>query len=75
MAQVANALIYTTYTCASGGARVYERSKIKMKAYTAVQKKLLVIIYTLYTKPLSRWGVLKNLTGFCRWLHLDSGLV
>jgi transposase len=28
--------------------RVYERSKIKMKAYTAVQKKLLTIIYALW---------------------------
>ncbi|MBD0376654.1 MAG: transposase, partial [Flavisolibacter sp.] len=31
-------------------ARVYERSKIKMKGYTAVQKKLLLIIYTLWNK-------------------------
>lgn len=30
--------------------RVYERSKIKMKAYTAVQKKLLIVIYTLWKK-------------------------
>ncbi len=30
--------------------RVYERSKIKMKAYTAVQKKLLILIYTLWKK-------------------------
>lgn len=30
--------------------RIYERSRIKMKAYTAVQKKLLVIIYTLWKK-------------------------
>jgi transposase len=30
--------------------RVYERSKIKMKAYTAVQKKLLIIIYILWNK-------------------------
>ena len=28
--------------------RVYDRSKIKMKAYTAVQKKLLTIIYALW---------------------------
>jgi transposase len=28
--------------------RVYEKSKLKMKAYTAVQKKLLTIIYTLW---------------------------
>ncbi|WP_066401363.1 IS110 family transposase [Flavisolibacter tropicus] len=28
--------------------RVYERSKLKMKAYTAVQKKLLMIIYALW---------------------------
>ena len=30
--------------------RILERSKIKMKGYTAVQKKLLVIIYTLWNK-------------------------
>ncbi|HEV8508558.1 MAG TPA: IS110 family transposase [Chitinophagaceae bacterium] len=30
--------------------RVYDRSKMKMKAYTAVQKKLLVVIYTLWKK-------------------------
>lgn len=28
--------------------RVYDRSKLKMKAYTAVQKKLLTIIYALW---------------------------
>jgi transposase len=28
--------------------RVYERTKIKMKAYVAVQRKLLVLIYTLW---------------------------
>ena len=30
--------------------RVYERSKIKMKAYTAVQKKLLIMVYTLWKR-------------------------
>ena len=30
--------------------RVYEKSKIKMKAYTAVQKKLLAFIYILWKK-------------------------
>lgn len=30
--------------------RVYERTKIKMKAYTAVQRKLLTIIYVLWKK-------------------------
>lgn len=30
--------------------RVYENSKIKMKAYTAVQKKLLILVYTLWKK-------------------------
>jgi transposase len=30
--------------------RIYEGSKIKMKGYTAVQKKLLIIIYTLWKK-------------------------
>jgi transposase len=28
--------------------RLYERSRIKMKAYTAIQKKLLILIYTLW---------------------------
>lgn len=30
--------------------RVYDRTKIKMKGYVAVQRKLLVLIYTLYKK-------------------------
>ena len=30
--------------------RIYERSNIKMKGYTAVQKKLLIVIYTLWKK-------------------------
>lgn len=30
--------------------RVFERSKIKMKGYTAIQKKMLIIIYTLWKK-------------------------
>lgn len=30
--------------------RIYDRSKIKMKGYTAIQKKLLVIMYTLWKK-------------------------
>lgn len=30
--------------------RVFDRTKIKMKGYVAVQRKLLVLIYTLYTK-------------------------
>ena len=30
--------------------RLYDKSKIKMKAYTAVQKKLLALIYTLWKK-------------------------
>ena len=28
--------------------RVYDRTRIKMKGYVAVQRKLLVLIYTLY---------------------------
>ena len=28
--------------------RIYDRTKIKMKGYTAVQRKLLVLIYTLF---------------------------
>jgi transposase len=30
--------------------RVYDRTKVKMKGYVAVQRKLLVLIYTLYKK-------------------------
>lgn len=30
--------------------RIYDRCKIKMKAYTAIQKKMLIIIYTLWKK-------------------------
>jgi len=30
--------------------RIYDKSKIKMKGYTAIQRKLLVIIYTLWKK-------------------------
>lgn len=30
--------------------RVYDRTKIKMKGYVAVQRKLLVLVYTLYKK-------------------------
>lgn len=30
--------------------RVFDRSKIKMKAYVAVQRKLLILIYTLFNK-------------------------
>lgn len=30
--------------------RIYDRSKIKMKGYTAIQKKLLIMIYTLWKK-------------------------
>lgn len=30
--------------------RVYDKSKIKMKGYTAIQKKLLILIYTLWKK-------------------------
>lgn len=35
--------------------RVYERTRVKMKGYTAVQRKLLILIYTLWKKnePLS----------------------
>jgi hypothetical protein len=32
---------------------IYEKSKIKMKGYTAIQKKLLIIIYTLWKKKLA----------------------
>ncbi|MGE5520459.1 MAG: IS110 family transposase [Candidatus Dadabacteria bacterium] len=30
--------------------RIYDRTKVKMKAYTAVQKKLLILVYTLWKK-------------------------
>lgn len=34
-------------------ARLYARSKVKMKAYVAVQKKLLILIYTLWKKDVA----------------------
>lgn len=34
-------------------ARLYERSAVKMKAYVAVQKKLLILIYTLWKKDVA----------------------
>ena len=58
--------------------RVYDRTKIKMKGYVAVQRKLLVLIYTLYKKneaydpkyaqrneddPRSRQGTMPAYTG------------
>lgn len=30
--------------------RIYDRTKVKMKAYTAVQKKMLILVYTLWKK-------------------------
>jgi transposase len=47
--------------------RIYERSKLKMKAYTAVQKKLLTIVYALWKKdqafdPQYRWAESKQKT-------------
>ena len=58
--------------------RVYDRTKIKMKGYVGVQRKLLVLIYTLYKKnevydpkyaqrneddPRSRQGTMPAYTG------------
>jgi transposase len=43
--------------------RVYDRTKIKMKAYVAVQKKLLVLIYTLWKKDESFNPDFKNTSG------------
>lgn len=43
-----NMIKYDVGTFKSFYTRIYERSKIKMKAYTAVQKKLLIIIYSLW---------------------------
>lgn len=45
-----NMVRYNVYPFAGLYKRVYERNKIKMKGYVAVQKKLLVIIYTLWKK-------------------------
>lgn len=45
-----NMVRYQVYPFLQLYERVYERSKIKMKGYTAVQKKLLIIIYTLWKK-------------------------
>lgn len=43
--------------------RIYEKNKIKMKAYVAVQKKLLLLIYSLW----------KNNTEYIPDLHINSG--
>ncbi|HUM45934.1 MAG TPA: IS110 family transposase [Chitinophagales bacterium] len=43
--------------------RVYEKTKIKMKAYVAVQKKLLVMIYTLWEKEEAYQADFKNTSG------------
>lgn len=45
-----NMVRYNQAPFASLYERIYDRSKIKMKGYTAIQKKLLVIIYTLWKK-------------------------
>jgi hypothetical protein len=41
---------YNVYRFVGLYERVYERNKIKMKGYVAVQKKLLVIIYMQWKK-------------------------
>ena len=33
--------------------RIFDRTKIKMKGYVAVQRKLLLLIYTLFTKDVA----------------------
>jgi transposase len=43
--------------------RVYEKTKIKMKAYVAVQKKLLTMIYTLWKKEEAYQSDFKNISG------------
>ena len=48
--------------------RIFERTKLKMKAYTAVQKKLLTIIYALWKKdqafdPQHQWSIGSEKTG------------
>ena len=43
--------------------RVYEKSGIKMKAYVAVQKKLLLMIYTLWKKDQAYEAEYKNTSG------------
>ena len=45
-----NVVRYKVYPFVQLYERVYDKSKIKMKGYTAVQKKLLIIIYTLWKK-------------------------
>lgn len=43
--------------------RVFETTKIKMKAYVAVQKKLLVVIYTLWKKEKAFQSDFNNISG------------
>jgi len=43
-----NAVRYGEPSCVALFGRVYERTKIKMKAYVAVQKKLLTLCYAIW---------------------------
>lgn len=45
-----NMVRYNIYPFAGLYERIYDRNKVKMKGYVAVQKKLLVMIYTLWKK-------------------------
>ena len=45
-----NMVRYNVHPFAGLYERIYDRNKIKMKGYVAIQKKLLVIIYTLWKK-------------------------
>lgn len=58
--------------------RLYERTKLKMKAYVAVQKKLLVLMYVLWKKnevycPGGKAGTNKDLSHDCS--HADGALL
>ena len=58
-----NVVKYKQFPFAGLYERVYDRTKIKMKAYVAVQKKLLVMIYTLWTKDCDYINDFKKTSG------------
>ncbi len=58
-----NMIRYDVGTFKSFYERIYDRSKIKMKAYTAVQKKLLVIIYSLWKSDQAFIAIRENTSG------------
>lgn len=69
-----NAVRFNEPTCKALYERVYERSGIKMKAYVAVQKRLLLMAYALWRHGAEYDPLyLKNLTGQDKKIVPTSG--